>query len=118
MKKTTATCTWALAALVGTAALLATTGTSYADRGWDNDRGRDNDRGARITRQDHRQFDRPAIQRAQPWDRHDRDSYFRRPPITRVYTYYPAPAYVIQRPAVVVPSTPCQGLVLIFRFGW
>ena len=92
MKKTTATCTWALAAIVATTALLALANTSYADRGRDGDRGswytRDDRRdGDRSRTTGDRNFDRSRTWRDRPWEQFDRGGGFSRPPIYQIQVY-------------------------------
>lgn len=113
MKKMTATCTWVLAAVLATGALLALADTSYAARGRDRDRSptrstRDGDRKKDADRfRDHRDReadrdrdhkdrdrDRSRIWRGRPWDRYDRDCHLRRPPISQVRVYL-IPARVV-----------------------
>jgi hypothetical protein len=95
MKKTTATCTGILAAVIAAAALLALADTSYADRGRDRDRTptpsvrdghRDRDADRFRDRGD-RDRDRSRIWQDRPWDRYDRDYGFRRLPISQVRVY-------------------------------
>lgn len=122
MKKMTATCTWALAAVLATGVLLAAAPTSYADH-----RNRDADRGTpRSNHDDHRyvdrsgnrgdrDFNRPGICGNQPWDGRDRDWGMQRPPICQVQTVYLIPVRVISYPRVVF-QTPC--LFVSFGYRW
>lgn len=119
MKKTTATCTWALAAAVAAAVLLATVQTSYAGHG-KRDKHRSPARSACIQQRrsdkskDHqnRHVDRWRLAQRRPYERYDRPCRLRRPPVRHVRVVYVVPVQLVGFRPILIHSG-----CLFLRFG-